>query len=65
MMRSPWHDEKQHVSREERLEQQVLLGRFMERSTSAPPVTSDQYKFNGGAGSLIEDSEVKDFPITV
>jgi hypothetical protein len=56
-MRSPWHGE-QHVSREERLEHQVLLGHFMERSTSAPPVSTDQHKFNGG-GTLMEDSEVR------
>jgi hypothetical protein len=39
-MRSPWHEEK--APREEQQDQQILLGQFIERSTSAPPISEQK-----------------------
>lgn len=58
-MRSPWHanaeQQQQQIPRDEQLDQQVLLGHFMERSTSAPPVSTQQQQFSGGR--LMDDNE--------
>jgi hypothetical protein len=40
-----------------------VLGHFMERSTSAPPVSTEHHKFSGD--NLMNDSDVSDFVFLV
>ena len=39
-MESPWNEGK--IPRKDEQDQHMLLGRFMERSTSAPPISTEQ-----------------------